>query len=118
MDIKMHKTIICVAILITQIYAPLLYSKENDIQFKWKLIEVIASDIDTIKIDDGNFFKIDNSGILQIMKKHGNRYYPYTREGKILHVTSGEVVRKWEVLHVDDHNLRLDSPLGIYVLKR
>ena len=105
MDIKMHKIIICLAILITLIYSPLLYSKENDIQFKWKLIEVIASDIDTIKIDDGNFFKIDNSGILQIMKKHGNRYYPYTREGKILHVTSGEVVRKWEVLHVDDHNL-------------
>ena len=76
----------CLAILITLIYSPLLYSKENDIQFKWKLIEIIASDIDTIKIDDGNFFKIDNSGILQIMKKHRNRYYPYTREGKILHV--------------------------------
>ncbi|SFT41871.1 hypothetical protein SAMN04487870_0380 [Pseudoalteromonas sp. DSM 26666] len=69
----MHKIILCLAILITLIYSPLLYSKENDIQFKWKLIEIIASDIDTIKIDDGNFFKIDNSGILQIMKKHGNR---------------------------------------------
>ncbi|OLF80160.1 hypothetical protein AWH60_01915 [Pseudoalteromonas haloplanktis] len=55
----MHKIIICLAILITLIYSPLLYSKENDIQFKWKLIEVIASDIDTIKIDDGNFFKIE-----------------------------------------------------------
>ena len=52
------------------------------------------------------------------MKKHRNRYYPYTREGKLLHVISGEVVRKWEVLHVDEYNLRLDSPLGIYVLKR
>ena len=48
----MHKTIICLAILITLIYSPLLYSKENDIQFKWKLIEIIASDIDTIKIDN------------------------------------------------------------------
>ena len=100
----------CLAILITLICSPLLYSKENDIQFKWKLIEIIVSDIDTIKIV--------NWGILQIMKKHRNRYYPYTREGKILHVISGEVVRKWEVLHVDEHNLRLDSPLGIYVLKR
>jgi len=69
MDIKMHKIILCLAILITLIYSPLLYSKENDIQFKWKLIEIIASDIDTIKIDDGNFFKIDNSGILQIMNR-------------------------------------------------
>lgn len=42
----------CLAILITLIYSPLLYAKENDIQFKWKLIEIIASDIDTIKIDN------------------------------------------------------------------
>ena len=94
------------------------YSKENDIQFKWKLTQIIASDTNTIKIKDGNFVKIDDAGILEMMKEYGNRYHPYHREGKILNVTSGGVTNKWEILLVDKHNLHLKTPIGTYILKR
>ncbi|WP_273046578.1 hypothetical protein [Pseudoalteromonas sp.] len=100
------------------IFSVSLHAKDIDIQHKWKITEIIDSDGSIVKVESGDFIVIDKSTILEIMKKYGNRSYPYYREADILHVTSGDTVYEWKILFLDSDRFHLETPLGTYILAR
>jgi hypothetical protein len=52
------------------------------------------------------------------MAEYGVRTYPYTQEGNVLNVDYGSGMDTWIIIEALEHSMKIDTPIGRYVLTR
>jgi hypothetical protein len=87
---------------------------------KWTLNKVIYDDGDFKDLSDksGHFINIGKTEVSEIMAEYGVRTYPYTQEGDVFTVTSGTRDVTWTIIESSQHSMKIDTPIGRYVLTR
>ena len=85
-------------------------ANKDEINGKWQLIEV--------QYEGGNFVVIEDARIIEIFSNQSRKAYSYYRDDNILYVTSGDEIIEWEILSLDNFNLHVKTPIGVYILKR
>jgi hypothetical protein len=92
----------------------------NSYHGKWALTEIIYNSgrsRDFTK-EPGNFVHIKETEISEIIVGHGVRSYPYTQEGDVLTLISGGEPDVWSVVESTEHSMKIDTPIGRYILTR
>ncbi|MBN7820826.1 hypothetical protein [Bowmanella yangjiangensis] len=91
---------------------------EADIIGEWKLQAVTYADGSVNNVDDGNQVIIFENKIIEQIKGHGRRSYPYTRKGLVLILEpAGEQV-EWQILKAETNAMEILTPIGTYNLHR
>ena len=92
----------------------------NSYYGKWTLNKVIYESGRFKDLSDkpGYFINIGKSEVSEIMAEYGVRTYPYTQEGKTFTVTSGTRDVTWTIVESTEHSMKIDTPIGRYVLTR
>jgi hypothetical protein len=87
---------------------------------KWTLNKVVDEDGDfrDFTKEPGNFVHIKRSEVSEIIAGHGVRSYPYTQEGDVLILISGGVPIVWSIVENSEHSMKIDTPIGRYILSR
>ena len=94
--------------------------ESNSYYGKWTLNKVVDEDGDfrDFTKEPGNFVHIKKSEVSEIIAGHGVRSYPYTQEGDVLTLISGGVPIIWSVVESTEHSMKIDTPIGRYILTR
>ncbi|GGO66120.1 hypothetical protein [Bowmanella pacifica] len=91
---------------------------EANIIGEWKLQSVTYADGSVNNLDDGNQVIIHENEIIEQIKGHGRRSYPYTRKGLVLMLEpAGEQV-EWQILKAEANAMEILTPIGTYNLHR
>ena len=61
---------------------------------------------------------IDANTITEVIKDHGSRQYPYTRQDNVLTLTADDEKISWQILSEATHRLEVATPIGKYKLTR
>ncbi|RPA61962.1 hypothetical protein EGC86_13085 [Shewanella frigidimarina] len=93
-------------------------ANKDEINGKWQLIEVQYEDDSSNFLDGGNVVVIEDARIIEIFSNQSRKAYSYYRDDNILYVTSGDEIIEWKILSLDNFNLHLKTPIGVYILKR
>jgi hypothetical protein len=94
--------------------------ESNRYHGKWTLNKVIYDDGDFKDLSDksGHFINIGKTEVSEIMAEYGVRTYPYTQEGDVFTVTTGTRDVTWTIIESSEHSMKIDTPIGRYVLTR
>ena len=93
-------------------------SESDDIFGRWVMTEVVYDDGSVNQLEAGNFVDINADTITEIIKDHGSRQYPYTRQDNVLTLTADDEQITWQILSEATHRLEVTTPIGIYKLTR
>ncbi len=95
-------------------------SKELNIYDTWVFVAVVDEDDEDFinELGEGFFIKIFPDHILEMLGDSGNRRHASKREGNILKVISAGQHMDWQITIIDENNIRLTTPIGIYFLER
>ena len=99
----------------------LLYSHAHEldnISGRWVITEMVYDDGSVNQLEAGNFVDIDANTITEVIKDHGSRQYPYTRQDNVLTLTAGDEQISWQIRSEATHRLEVATPIGEYVLTR
>jgi len=89
---------------------------QSNIYGTWKLEKVIYGNNSVKVLKEGNFVKIHKDFILEIIKYYGNCRYDYIRKNNILNLASGDSIITWEIILQTNQELRIKTPIGLYIL--
>ena len=92
--------------------------ESDDIFGRWVITEVVYDDGSVNQLDAGNFVDINADTITEIIKDHGSRQYPYTRQDKVLTLTADDEQITWLILSEATNRLEVAAPIGKYELTR
>jgi hypothetical protein len=94
--------------------------ESNSYYGKWTLNKVIyeSGRFKDLSNKPGYFINIGKSEVSEIMAEHGVRTYPYTQEGDVLNVTTGTHDVTWTIVEPSEYSMKIDTPIGRYVLTR
>ncbi|GAA0373508.1 hypothetical protein GCM10009092_42110 [Bowmanella denitrificans] len=91
---------------------------EANIFGEWKLQAVTYVDGSVNQVEDGNQVIIHENEIIEQIKGHSRRNYPYTRRGLVLMLEpAGEQV-EWQILKAEANTMEILTPIGTYNLHR
>lgn len=93
-------------------------SESDDIFGRWVMTEVVYDDGSVNQLQAGNFVDINADTITEVIKDHGSRQYHYTKQDKVLTLTTGGEQISWQILSEAPHRLEVATPIGKYVLTR
>ena len=82
------------------------------------MTEVVYDDGSVNQLETSNFVYIDANTITEVIKGHGSRQYPYTRQNNVLTLTAGDEQITWQILSETTHRLEVATPIGKYILTR
>lgn len=87
---------------------------------KWTLNKVVDEDGDfrDFTKEPGNFVHIKKSEVSEIIAGHGVRSYSYIQRGNVLTLTSGTHDFIWTIMESSEHSMKIDTPIGRYILSR
>lgn len=117
--IKASSVCILYAFLVAACASPSGSVSENDYG-QWTLNQVVYGDGDSkdFSSNPGNFVDISPAEISEVYAEHGKRTYSYTREGDVLTLFVGSERITWTVVDRTSGGLKIDTPIGRYVLSR
>lgn len=81
--------------------------------WRWAAIENEFGDTQAIEAD--NFVVLDTDHVMLIMKDYGKRRYDGVWLGHTFLQNDFEL--RWEIIDQNDRELRVKTPLGVYVLE-
>ena len=92
----------------------------NSYYGKWTLNKVIyeSGRFKDLSNKPGYFINIGKTEVSEIMAEYGVRTYPYTQEGNVLTVTSGTRDVTWAIVERSQYSMKIDTPIGRYILSR
>lgn len=93
-------------------------SESDDIFGRWVMTEVVYDDGSVNQLGSGNFVDINADTITEVIKDHGSRQYPYTKQDKVLTLTADDEKITWQILSEAAHRIEIATPIGTYVLTR
>lgn len=117
--IKLTTAFILCAFLITACVSPFGAEVDSD-NGQWVLKQVIYDDGDSkdFSSNSGNFVDIGQAEISEVYADHGKRTYPYTRDGDVFTLLVGDERITWTVVDRSSDRLKIDTPIGRYILSR
>ncbi len=88
----------------------------QNIQGRWTLSEVVYEDGTTKTLGDGNAVVFEPLAIVEVIEGLGKRRYPYSlnKDTLLLKVGNEQVV--WKVVEQKIDSLKINTPIGLYVL--
>ncbi|MFT7110993.1 MAG: hypothetical protein ACI843_002670 [Psychrobacter glaciei] len=94
--------------------------ESNGYYGRWTLAKVVYDDGDfkDLSNETGHFINIGKTEVSEIMAENGVRTYPYTQEGDVLNVDYGSGIDTWTIVEPLEHSMKIDTPIGRYVLTR
>jgi len=93
-------------------------SESDDILGRWVMAEMVYDDGSVNQLEAGNFVYLDANTITVVIKDHGSRQYPYTRQNNVLTLTADNEQITWQILSEATHRLEVATPIGKYKLTR
>lgn len=119
----LHIKSIIVSVLLSVFIVACTSNKElgsNAYYGKWTLTKVVYDDGDFKDLSNksGHFISIGKTEVSEIMAEYGVRTYPYTQEGDVLNVNYGSGIETWTIVEPSEHSMKIDTPIGRYVLTR
>ena len=93
-------------------------NESDGILGRWVVTEVVYDDGSVNQLEAGNFVDINADTITEVIKDHGSRQYPYTRQDKVLTLTADDEQITWQILSEATHRLEVATPIGKYILTR
>ena len=93
-------------------------SESDNILGRWAMTQVVYDDGSINQLESGNFVDIKADTITEVIKDHGSRQYPYTRQDKVLTLTADDQKITWQIVSEAEHRLEIATPIGKYVLSR
>ena len=112
------KTVTVFAIFMVSMFFHASAIELDNISGRWVMTEVVYDDGSVNQLETGNFVDIDANTITEVIKDHGSRQYPYTRQGNVLTLTADDEQITWQILSQDTHRLDVATPIGKYKLTR
>lgn len=110
---------ICILTAVLQLFIlSACAAKEADIIGEWKLQTVTYADGSVNKVADGNQVIIHENEIIEQIKGHGRRSYPYTRKGFVLMLEPADEQVEWQILKAEANAMEILTPIGTYNLQR
>jgi hypothetical protein len=94
--------------------------ENNGYYGKWTLNKVVDEDGDfrDFTKEPGNFVHIKKSEVSEIIAGHGVRSYSYIQRGNVLTLTSGTHDFIWTITESSKHSMKIDTPIGRYILSQ
>ena len=86
---------------------------------QWILQSIQHSDDEVRVLEEGNFIIIEEDHIFEVIKGNGKRRYSYNEiESDKLLIRSGGVDVEWVIKEKKNNELKIQTPIGLYFLKR
>lgn len=94
--------------------------ESNSYYGKWTLNQVVYDngDFKDLSNKPGHFINIGKTEVSEFLGEYGVRTYPYIQEGDVLSVTYGSSVGTWTIIESSEYSMKIDTPIGRYVLAR
>ena len=117
-NIARNISLLCLILLGATACTSATTTDHKSIKYNWQLLQVIYDDGSINRLGQGNYVLIEDSEILEVIGQRSKRRYPYIRKNSVLYITSGEAIVEWEIVSLNENNLQLKTPIGVYILKR
>jgi len=112
------KTVTVFAIFMISMFFHANANQTDNILGRWVMTEVVYDDGSVNQLETSNFVYIDANTITEVIKGHGSRQYPYTRQNNVLTLTADNEQITWQILSEATHRLEVATPIGKYKLTR